>query len=185
MHRHMDIAGGSKIHRRACLCWKSMFKRCYSPSSLAARPTYVGCSVTDTWTKFSSFLSWYSENFVDGYELDKDILVPGNKIYGPNTCAFVPKELNLILGDSAAARGQQPTGVSLIKRTGRFRAYMMVGQKQKHLGVYTTAGLAATAYARAKATHIKQVAVDMFLANKIKTDVYMALMQRARRLVEG
>ena len=45
------------------------------------------------------------------YELDKDLLYKGNKIYGPDTCCLIPSELNTILTQSNASRGQYPVGV--------------------------------------------------------------------------
>ena len=46
-----------------------------------------------------------------GWELDKDILVKGNKIYSPDTCCFVPKEVNTVFTKRQSKRGDYPIGV--------------------------------------------------------------------------
>jgi hypothetical protein len=43
--------------------------------------------------------------------LDKDILYKGNKIYSPDTCVFVPQEINALFVKNDANRGDLPIGV--------------------------------------------------------------------------
>ena len=71
--------------------WHSMMNRCYSKKYHSKFPTYQNCSVCNEWTYLSNFKRWFDENYVDGYVLDKDILVKGNKVYSPETCCFVPE----------------------------------------------------------------------------------------------
>lgn len=70
--------------------WYGMFTRCYNPNYHAVEPTYKDACVCEEWWTASNFKKWFDENYVEGYQLDKDILVKGNKVYGPNTCCFVP-----------------------------------------------------------------------------------------------
>ncbi|MNR10122.1 hypothetical protein D3C85_1263570 [compost metagenome] len=58
----------------------------------------------------------------EGKDLDKDILIKGNKVYGPDNCVFVSRALNTFMNDRAAVKGGCPTGVSLETSTGRFKA---------------------------------------------------------------
>ena len=46
--------------------------------------------------KFSGFGKWFDDNNIDGYHLDKDIKVKGNKVYSPDTCLFVSHKDNNI-----------------------------------------------------------------------------------------
>jgi hypothetical protein len=78
------------------LKWSNMLERCYSEEYHKKQPTYIGCSVDERWHNFQVFAKWFEENYIEGYELDKDILLKGNKIYSPETCCFVPKEINLL-----------------------------------------------------------------------------------------
>lgn len=119
------IVGGSK--KRIWICpyyqsWHGIFLRCYSEDYLSRRPTYVGCSVHPDWHKFSVFKEWMERQPWEGNALDKDLLVTGNKIYGPDTCVFIPQALNNFLGDCGRSRGKYPIGVSLHKRTRTLRA---------------------------------------------------------------
>lgn len=97
------------------ICWKAMLGRCYCESVIIKHPTYNGCSVDKSWHNFQTFAKWYHENYPrDGnkYQLDKDLLVPHNKVYSPDTCVFVPDWLNSFMGTCSAARGDWPLGVS-------------------------------------------------------------------------
>lgn len=58
----------------------------------------------------------------EGNQLDKDIIEEGNKLYSPNTCAFVSRDLNYFLNGHGGSRGAYPIGVNQDKSTGRFRA---------------------------------------------------------------
>jgi len=77
--------------------WSHMLTRCYSDAYHKTRPTYKDCVVCDEWKNFQVFAKWFYENNPrDGksYDLDKDIMVEGNKIYSPDFCQFVTKEEN-------------------------------------------------------------------------------------------
>ncbi len=76
--------------------WRAMMRRCYyAPENKGAR---VGVTVDPRWHDFQTFAAWYEANHPnDGksYQLDKDILAPGNKTYGPEACKFVTQQENL------------------------------------------------------------------------------------------
>jgi len=76
--------------------WQSMIGRCYDASYQEKAPTYIGCSVCLEWHNFQNFAKWFDENYIDDYQLDKDIKVKGNKIYSPATCLFVSPAENII-----------------------------------------------------------------------------------------
>lgn len=100
-------------------CWRQMLGRCYDPKYQSKQPTYIGCSVSEDWLYLSNFKKFYDLNYKDGYQLDKDILYLGNKIYSPETCVFVPNYLNSLLVDCGASRGNMPLGIT--KRIDYFR----------------------------------------------------------------
>ena len=79
--------------------WYAMLQRCYS-ECYKNKPTYIDCSVCEEWLCYENFKKWYDKNYYrvenEIMNLDKDILVKGNKIYSPETCCFVPKRLNVL-----------------------------------------------------------------------------------------
>lgn len=76
--------------------WKGMLERCYCEKWHIKKPSYIGCSVDERWHNFQVFAEWFEQNYKDGFELDKDILFKGNKVYSPETCCFVPSEINIL-----------------------------------------------------------------------------------------
>jgi hypothetical protein len=74
--------------------WIGMLRRCYSEKSLIRRPTYKNVSVCEKWLNFQNFAQWFEENYIEGLDLDKDLLSGNNKIYSPETCCFLSNEEN-------------------------------------------------------------------------------------------
>jgi len=154
--------------------WCSMFVRCYSKIYQKTEPTYIGCEVCEEWLRFSNFKKWFDKNYKEGYELDKDVLVKGNKLYSPNTCCFIPKEINRLLINCKRKRGNYPVGISYVN--GKYIAHMRKNKKQIHLGTFNTTKEAFNAYKESKELYIKQLANDFYLKGKITLDVYKALL---------
>jgi hypothetical protein len=87
--------GDSAITRRY-KAWNSMIARCYSEKHRDRYRQYNDCTVCEEWHNFQNFAKWYDKNYIQGYELDKDIKIDGNRIYSPETCMFVSKTRNII-----------------------------------------------------------------------------------------
>ena len=87
-----------------------------------------------------------------GKSLDKDIISPGRKLYSPETCAFVLKATNSFVTASDASRGEYPVGVSLYKRTGKYRAQCNNPfiRGKEHLGLFLTPEEAHEAWRKRK-----------------------------------
>lgn len=90
--------------------WQNMLERCYDDKYQARCPTYVGCSVVDEWHDFQNFAKWFDDHYVDGYQLDKDIKVKGNKLYSPDNCMFVSHADNIIEARAKYYRFTSPQG---------------------------------------------------------------------------
>ena len=136
--------------------WRSMLQRCYSKSFLEERPTYVGCSVSDTFLYYHLFHAWCQIQVgfgKEGYQLDKDLLIKSNKLYSEDTCVFIPSVLNALLTKRTLDRGLLPIGVT--KHGKGFRAQCKIDGKTKSLGTFQTVEEAFKEYKLFKESHIK------------------------------
>ena len=159
--------------------WKSMLRRCYSDKYQKKYPTYEGCKVSDRFKSYEHFYEWCNNQIGfdnDGFHLDKDLLIKGNKVYSEDSCVFIPQEINTLLTKSTASRGEHLIGVCWHKARKAFMAQVGKGKgKLKHLGYFTTEIEAFNAYKEAKESFVKEQ------ANKYKSRIdpraYEALMK--------
>ena len=157
--------------------WRGMFNRCYSENIHKLRPRYADCFTSPNFNSYTYFYEWCNEQVgfnVDGFELDKDLLVKGNKIYSEDTCVFLPKEINIVLEKSQKRRGDYPIGVGWHKATKKFRAYINKNGESVHLGYFKDVESAFIVYKMAKELHIKELAEKW--KGKIDDRAYNALM---------
>lgn len=151
-----DRVDGKQVVRPYYRVWLCMLKRCHSPSFQAKNPTYRGCTVAPEWLCFMAFRSWMEGQDWESKAIDKDLLVPGNRVYSPETCVFVDQATNKLLTDSAAVRGELPLGVDLSR--GRHQARCRTNGKQQYLGLFSTPAEAHAAWQEFKAKVIRAAA---------------------------
>jgi hypothetical protein len=144
-------------HTKIYITWRGLLERCYSESYHIKKPTYKDCSVHPDWHNFQVFAEWFEKNYVEGFELDKDILIKGNKIYSPETCCFIPPEVNTLFTKSNKARGEYPIGVSFVKSIKKFISQLSIENRQINLGYFDTPEEAFYAYKIGKEDYIKLV----------------------------
>lgn len=157
--------------------WAKMLQRCYSDNMRHKHPTYTDCLVSENFKYFPYFREWCSNQVGfgnGGFELDKDILVKGNKIYSDGTCCFVPHEVNSLLVNRRSNRGKCPIGVHFNRTARKFEASCCMDKCIKHLGYCDTAEEAFLVYKEAKEAYIKVVANKW--KDRIDSRVYEALM---------
>ena len=158
--------------------WQNMLRRCYSDTLKKKYPTYEGCKVSDNFKSYEYFYEWCNKQIGfnnEGWHLDKDLLIKGNKVYSESTCVFLPVEINSLLTKSTASRGSYLIGVCWHKKDNAFVARVAKNKgKQEYLGSFKTEIEAFNAYKTAKELYIKDV------ANKFKSQIdlraYNALM---------
>lgn len=156
--------------------WQHMLNRCYSSKCQSKYPTYIGCSVCNEWKSFSTFKLWFDENYKEGFHLDKDILVKGNKIYSPEFCRFVPSYLNTLLSDCGNSRGDLPLGVC--KHENGYQSQCQNGQGKRLKKCFKTIEQCQQWYSTTKKQIVKEQAIRAFMSDAIKTDIYLALVRR-------
>ena len=111
-------------------------------------------------------------------ELDKDILVKGNKIYSPETCIYMPQTINTLFVKKDRNRGKLAIGTTR-RKNGKYMAQCNLinpetgKSKLKNLGYYNTELEAFKVYKYYKEKNIKEVA-DYF-KKEIPSELYNAM----------
>ena len=162
--------------------WQSMLKRCYNSTYKKKHPTYEGCEVSDKFKSYEYFYEWCHSQIGFGndgngnpFQLDKDLLIKGNKVYSEYACVFLPAEINTLLIKSTASRGEHLIGVNWCKTKKAFKAQVCKNKgNQEHLGYFKTELEAFKAYKKAKESFIKEQANEW--KDKIDIRAYNALM---------
>lgn len=162
-------------------CWKRMLQRCYSAKYQEKQPTYIGCCVSDDWLYYPNFKKWYDTNYYEinnkTSQLDKDVLIKGNKVYSSETCIFVPNFINTLFTKRQKSRGELPIGVSYNKTNKKYQAQLSIfkdGKKtNKYLGCFDTPNEAFEVYRQAKEDYIKEVADEY--KDRIPVKLYEAM----------
>ena len=162
--------------------WKRMLERCYSDYFKKRNPTYIGCGVSDNFKSYEYFYEWCHKQIGFGndgngnqFQLDKDLLIKGNKVYSEDSCVFIPSEINTLLINCTASRGEYLIGVCWHNASKAFVSQISKNKgKREHLGVFNTELEAFNAYKKAKEAFVKEQ------ANKWKSQIderaYEALM---------
>ena len=128
---------------------------------LQTKPTYVDCTLDPRWFILSVFKEW-----VEGWddyqnkEVDKDLLIPNNKVYGPDTCLMVRPIVNKWFKHDFS--GDLPRGVSWNtawkrgKSPNPYRAQITpIGGKRTSLGYYSTVEEASAVFEQARKEQIQ------------------------------
>ena len=142
-------------------CWSHMFTRCYDEKFHESRPNYAECSVGEDFKLFSSFSDWCVEQkgfFLEGTQLDKDLLYPKNKVYSGETCCFIPRNVNNFLAFSTP-KNDLPVGVYYNKYANKYHVQVNNGEgKSLHIGYYTSVDDAVSEYTTSKNNIAKKLA---------------------------
>lgn len=157
--------------------WCGMLKRCYNKQNHKNQPSYMGCSVSENFKNFQYFAKWCNEQIgfnEDKFQIDKDLLLKGNKVYSEDNCVFVHNTLNSLILRKEASRGEFPIGVHFSKGHRKFAAQLNNNGTHIFLGYFNTPEDAFMAYKVAKERFIKEQA--NLWKDKIDPRAYEALM---------
>lgn len=186
-----DIKGDSSLkseHYKIYGLWHAMLNRCYSTSFHKRNPSYIGTIVCDEWLLYSNFKKWCLDNYIEGYELDKDIIGGNKRIYSPDTCAFIPRAINGTLIEPQNKKQNNPLGVYKHKKSNgmineRKKPYEAAikthkMKKAKCLGMFVTAEEAHKAWQIAKRDYFIE------LIEQFKNDVIPEVIQGLQRRID-
>lgn len=163
--------------------WYSMISRCYNKKFHLRESTYKECQVCNEWLFFDNFYNWLheQENFEtlsknNNLELDKDILVKGNKIYSPETCCLVPHRVNMLFVKANSLRSNLPIGVRKMGIYDKYTAEYEHDRRHIYVGAYETVEETFLAYKFHKEETIKNVAQEEYAKGNITKQCYDAMM---------
>lgn len=134
--------------------WKNMLRRC-TQKYQDVNPTYIGVTCSENFKSYEYFYEWCQTQTGFGniscdmksWHLDKDLLVKGNKLYGEDTCCFIPSEINVFFTKRKALRGGCHLGVNWDKDRCKFRSQCNDGTgKRVYLGLFRKEEDAFNAY---------------------------------------
>lgn len=141
--------------------WYDMFQRIYSVSNNEKLLTYKEVEIHPDWLSFMNFRNWCVNNgWRSDYQLDKDF-ISDSKIYGPDTCVFIPARVNTFITDSGASRGKYPIGVTLNGKKFQAHCSNASNKKYEYIGTYNTPEEAHSAWKQKKHEHALALA-DMY-----------------------
>lgn len=165
------------VRTKTYMTWYDMIKRCYNKKLQERVPGYKGCSVSDEWHDFQVFAEWYeSQPFRGkGYELDKDLLFKGNKIYSEKTVCLIPQEINKLLM-RRKRKDNGLTGAYLVKSSGLWAAQIYMHSKLITIGFFDTEIEAHEAYMSSKQKYVREVAMQW--KDSIDSAAFEALLNR-------
>jgi hypothetical protein len=99
---------------KAYIVWGSMLTRCYKDDR---NLTYNNVTVCSERLNFQNFAKWFEENYdnetMQNWQLDKDVICKDCKIYSPETCCFIPQDINFLF--TSSKERDLPKGVSKTK----------------------------------------------------------------------
>lgn len=161
--------------------WESMLNRCFSDKYKSKKPTYKDATCCEEWLNYNNFIEWLhkQENYDycknnDDWQLDKDILYKGNKMYAPDRCVIVPRRINSLFRSSHKHRGSYPIGVTYDKQGNKFISQCKCnGTKITHR--FTTVMDAFLQYKKDRENEIRKVANEEFYKGSISEKCYKAM----------
>lgn len=163
-------------HTRSGKLWNAILRRTNSSGSIH-KETQRYSGVKNNFSSYQYFADWCQNQ--DGYlnkedngnywSLDKDLIQDKEvKEYSPETCIFIPAQINTMFGPHTKRRGKTPIGVTNAKGRGRFKATITTKEGRFSLGVYDTVMEAHSVWQRAKIDNIIKIANTLELTPKIK-----------------
>lgn len=123
-----------KLHKKFERLYRAMMERGCDKKFKETHASYKDVNVSIEFQNKNTFVIWCFNNYVDGWELDKDLLSePDNKIYSENTCVFIPKQLNIFLNSYKYTQG-----VKYNRKYKNYTAKIMFEGKNYYLGTFNT-----------------------------------------------
>lgn len=182
-----DIRPSKTVNKmsKEYIAWYNILVRCYEEKIYNKYQSYEQCEICEEWKYYWNFYDWLHsqsnfEKWKNGtsWAVDKDIIIKNNKIYSPQTCCLVPKEVNNLLLKSEQTRGDLPIGVTYRKSDGMYEAQCSDPFLNKYItiGIYNTPQQAFKYYKQYKENILQRMANQQYQLKNINKQCYDALM---------
>jgi hypothetical protein len=168
---------GSKTHKDAYQRWSGIFYRIFLSKDTNNLSSYHDCRVDDRWCNFQSFAEWYYSQYThpdEIYDIDKDLKVRGNRVYGPDTCLLIPESLNVLIASDKA----NPLAQGISIRHNKFRARVTIDGVRKTLGNYNSVEDAVAAYRSGRTEAIMSRSNKLHSEGKITDEILRLIEER-------
>jgi hypothetical protein len=152
-------------HTKCYSIWRGMLQRCYYQYK-DFNVSYKDVVVCQEWHNFQNFAEWFEENYIDGWQLDKDLLSTGYKVYSPITCCFIPQEINCLIKEQKKTAGT-------VRVKDRYKSQIGKNKVHNHIGSFDSLEDANKAYKEEKKKYILNIAEQY--KDKININVYNKL----------
>lgn len=122
-------------------------------------PTYVDCDSSENFKDFQYFAEWCNNQIGWNdykFQLDKDLLVKGNKLYSEDNCVFLPSYINNFIVVQKKGIQGLPAGIFFCDRHCGFRS--VLANKGGELMTFNSAEEAWEFYKRTKENLAKELA---------------------------
>jgi hypothetical protein len=165
----------SVTSRRQYNIWQGMLERCYSEAH-PHHKHYEDVTVCEEWHNFQNFADWCltQEGFKDKYfEIDKDFMVTGNRLYSPKTCCFIPTVINsFFLNGKGLYKKDKSLGTGVTETpSGTFRASL----NKVKLGSFPSQRQAEVAFTNYKKYSLWLLATEF--KDRLDNSVYERLLE--------
>jgi hypothetical protein len=138
--------------------WTNMLGRCYG---YRKDTCYDDCTVSDDWLYFDNFCEWINDQDIDlsaiKYNLDKDLLSKGEKLYSKETCCLIPNKINMaIVTKRKSSNRTLPISVGFSGKT-KFMINMTIRGEIFRIAGFNTPHDAHIKYCEVKENYIKEL----------------------------
>ena len=136
--------------------WSNMMQRSYDEITHRLKPYYAMCSSEIEWLNFSNYREWHRENMMGDrkLDLDKDLLLQGNTMYGSQTCTLIPHFTNTLFETTKGVE----TNIVRNNTTGKYDVTMIVLGKREEVGTFDTEDEARQGFVAYKQDYIRKFA---------------------------
>lgn len=158
-----------KDNRMNHMRWQDILRRCFDPD-FKHNSYYKNCTVEEAWHNFQNYMGWavLQKGFDNkGWHIDKDLLSrTGQPHYGPETCVFLPRVLNMALIPPKVGSDGFPSSIRYNEKCNNYYIICpQINKKSRHVGSCSTLEEAFEIYKNHKELYVHK------LAEKYRKDI--------------